>query len=248
MADRLEPKDENAPARRHRSALPKSDARRRYLEMGSLAALEQIRRDAGQLESDAMAIGPFARLDAGAVAARDSKTRGAITNLFGSQAIYQAQTMSMALDAAEISELADWPSPRAFAEPEAWVAAFFTSQAARGPAHGAEPAISYSSLWTLWLGVVPYGLWSERIAAPSMDEYGRRVAQIEAVFAEALDHFGLALRDDSTIADLACGAASLIEGSWLNQCLTGTHPRDPDLPISEALVRAGKMLWRGAVR
>src|SRR5690349_12098362 len=100
--------------RRRRSALPKEAARRRYLEIGSLAALEQIRHDAEVLDAEAMAIGPFARLDAGAVAAREGKTRGAITNLFGSQAAYQAATMSMTLDAGDIAGLADWPDPAGF--------------------------------------------------------------------------------------------------------------------------------------
>ncbi len=165
---------------RRRSPLPRDDARRRYLEMGALAALEQIRHDAGDLDRDAMAVGPFARLDASAVAARDGKTRGAITNLFGSQLAYQVRTMGMALDAAEISGLADWPPLAAFPDAEAWVAAFFAAQSARGPTHGAAPSMSYASLWALWLGVLPYGLWSERIAAPSMEEFGRRVAQLEA--------------------------------------------------------------------
>ena len=239
--------DGDGEKRRRRSALPKDAARRRYLEMGSLAALERIRHDADVLDANALAIGPFARLDAGAVAARDGKTRGAITNLFGSQAAYQAETMNLTLDAGEIAELADRPDPAAFADADAWVDALFAGQSARGPRHAAEPAMSYASLWALWLGVVPYGLWSERVATPSMDEYERRVAQLEAIFAEALAHFGLSLRPDATLVDLACGAASLIEGVWLNQCLTRAHPRDPDQPISETLVRAGRMLWRGAV-
>ena len=233
--------------RRPRSALPKDAARRRYLEIGSLAALEQIRHDAEVLEASALAIGPFARLDAGAVAARDGKTRGAITNLFGSQAAYQAETMRLTLDAGEIAELAEWPYPAGFADADAWVEALFAGQSALGPQHAAEPAMSYASLWVLWLGAVPYGLWSERVAEPSMQEYDRRIGQLAAIFAEALAHFGLRLRRDTTLADLACGAASLIEGVWLNQCLTGAHPRDPGQPISETLVRAGRMLWRGAV-
>lgn len=233
--------------RRHRWKLPKDDARTCYLEMGARAALERIRDDAPVLEHGAMAIGPFARLDAAAVAARDGKTREAITNLFGSQTVFQTRTMDRVLDAAEISELADWPDPEAFADPDAWIGAFFASRSARGPARGAEPAMSYATLWTLWLGVVPYGLWSERVAAPSMEEYGRRVAQAEAVFAGAVAHFGLTLRAGVTIPDLAYGAASLIEGVGLNQCLVTAHPRDPAAPISEALIRAGRMLWHGAI-
>ena len=232
---------------RMRSPLPKDAARRRYLEIGSIAALEQIRDDARVLDAEAMAIGPFARLDAGAVAARDGKTRGAITNLFGSQAAYQSATMSLALDAGELAELADWPRPADFADAGAWVEALFAGQSACGPRHGAEPATIYAALWVLWLGAVPYGLWSERVAGPSMVEFDRRVDQLAAIFAEALAHFRLTLRPGTTLEDLAAAAASLIEGVWLNQCLMTHDPRNPDRPMSETLVRAGRMLWNGAI-
>ena len=246
MADAASSGDEAA-TRRKRSALPKDVARQRYLEIGAFATLEQIRADARLLEDEAMAIGPFARLDAGAVAAREGKTRGAITNLFGSQAAYQVATMGMALDAGEIAELADWPDPAAFTDDLAWVEALFAGQSAFGPQHGSEPATTYAALWVLWLGAVPYGLWSERVAAPSMFEFDRRLEQLEALFAEALAHFDLTLREGTTVADLAAAAASLIEGVWLNQCLSATNPTNPAQPISEAMVRAGRMLWCGAV-
>lgn len=247
MAEAAKTDDTAGPKRRKRSALPKDAARLRYLQIGALAALEQIRHDAQALDVDAMAIGPFARLDAGAVAAREGKTRGAITNLFGSQAAYQAATMSMALDAGEIAELADWPDPADFADAGAWVEAFFASQSAAGPQHGAEPATTYASLWVLWLGAVPYGVWSERVAAPSIMEFDRRLVQLEAVFAEALARFGLSLRPGATLADLAAASASLIEGVWLNQCLTRTDPRNRERPIADILVRAGRLVWNGAV-
>lgn len=232
---------------RRRSTLPKEAARQRYLETGAIAALEQIREDAGHIDSEGMAVGAFARLDAGAVAARDGKTRGAITNLFGSQAAYQSATMSLALDAGEIAGLADWPRPADFADADAWVGALFAGQSAFGPRHGAEPATGYASLWVLWLGAVPYGLWSERVAVPSMIEFGRRVDQLAGIFAEAFAHFRLTLRPGTTLDDLATAAASLIEGVWLNQCLTSGNPSEPSQPVSEALVRAGRMLWNGAV-
>ena len=41
-----------------------------------------------------------------------------------------------------------------------------------------------------------------------------------------------------TLADLAGAAASLIEGAWLNQCLT-----EPD---DAFLRRSGRLLWAGA--
>lgn len=84
------------------------------------------------------------------------------------------------------------------------------------------------------------------MAQPSMEELDRRVRQLEAAFGDALARFGLRLRDGVTLTDLATGAASLIEGAWLNQCLTRSHPRLPDEPISASLVRAGPLLWLGA--
>jgi hypothetical protein len=103
--------------------------------------LEQIRRDSERLEGNSLVVGPFARLDANRVAAADDKTRGAITNLFGSQAAFQADTMARALSASD-----------------------------------------------------------------------------------------------------------LIEGAWLNQCLTTRHPADPSEPIAAVLRRSGRLFWRGATR
>ena len=81
-----------------RSTLPRHAARLRYVEIGEVVALEQIKTDSEALDAGTVAIGPFARLDANAVAARDGKTRGVITNLFGSQAAFQAETMALALE------------------------------------------------------------------------------------------------------------------------------------------------------
>ena len=66
----------------------------------------------------AIAVGPFARLDANAVAAREGKTRGAITNLFGSQAAFQAETMALALNAGEWVERVEFPAPADFPTPK----------------------------------------------------------------------------------------------------------------------------------
>ncbi len=80
-----------------RSRLPQQEARQRYVEIGELVALEQIKKDSETLDLHSIAVGPFARLDANEVAARDGKTRGVISNLFGNQAAFQAETMSLAL-------------------------------------------------------------------------------------------------------------------------------------------------------
>ena len=229
-----------------RSTLPRDAARRRYVEIGELAVLEQIRRDSEALDERAIAVGPVAPLDANSVAARDGKPRGAITNLFGSQAAFQAETMALALGAGDWIERIELPDPAAHATAAEWVDALLAGESERGPRHDADPAGSYGFLWALWLSAVPYGLWSERVSAPSMDEHAQFVRRLEAAFARALEHFGVALRDDTTVNDLACATASLVEGVWLNQCLTDRHPFDAAEPIGEVLLRGGRLLWRGA--
>jgi hypothetical protein len=233
--------------KRGRSTLPKEEARRRYVEIGELVALEQIRKDAKLLDGGATAIGPFARIDANAVAARDGKTRGAVTNLFGSQAAFQAETMALALNADQWIEQVKFPAPADFATAEAWFDALRAGQAERGPVHGAKPTVDDGFLWALWLSTIPYGLWSEHVSRPSMKEYVQWLRRLERILAQALDHFGLGLRAGTTINDFACALASLIEGIWLNQCLTKHHPCDPAAPISTLLHRSGRLLWQGAV-
>jgi hypothetical protein len=233
--------------KRGRSTLPKDEARRRYVEIGELVALEQIRKDAKLLGSGAAAIGPFARIDANAVAARDGKTRGAVTNLFGSQAAFQAETMALALNADEWVERVAFPAPADFPAAEAWFDAVLAGQAARGPVHGAKPTVDDGFLWALWLSTIPYGLWSEHVSRPSMKEYVQWLRRLERILADALDHFGLELGAGTTVNDFACALASLIEGIWLNHCLTRHHPCDPAEPIATLLLRSGRLLWRGAV-
>jgi hypothetical protein len=231
---------------RTRSTLPKPEARKRYVEIGEIAALEQIREDARLLDAGSIAVGPFARLDANAVAARDGKTRGAISNLFGSQAAFQAETMALALSAGDWITEIHFPAPADFDDADGWFDALLEAEASRGPRHGSVPTLDYGALWALWLSAVPYGLWSEAIAEPSMEEHVQWIERLEIMLQEALDHFALSLRDGVTINDLACALASQIEGSWLNQCLTRWHPTDPGEPVSTALRRSGRLLWRGA--
>jgi hypothetical protein len=133
-----------------------------------------------------------------------------------------------------------------FPSAEAWLDALLEGESARGPHKGAEPEVTYASLWALWLSAVPYGLWSERVRAPSMDEHVTWVARLERELERALQHFGVALREGTTVTDMAGALASLIEGVWLNQCLTTRHPADPSQPISAVVVRSGRLLWRGA--
>ena len=229
-----------------RSRLPRSEARQRYVEIGELAALKQIKSDAKALDNQMIAIGPFARLDAGAVAARDGKTRGAITNLFGSQSAFQGEIMALALNAGEWIDRIEFADPAAFASADAWLDAFFAGESARGPRHRATPVVNYSFLWALWLSAVPYGMWSAEISKASFDEHRKWVERLEDVVKRALEHFGMTLRKGTTINDLACAIATLVEGAWLNQCLTTRHPCDPAEPIATLLLRAGRLLWLGA--
>ncbi len=53
------------------------------------------------------------------------------------------------------------------------------------------------------------------------------IERLEQAVEGALDHFGLALREDTTANDLACALASMVEGVWLNQCLTDQPPVRP---------------------
>jgi hypothetical protein len=192
-----------------------------------------------------MPVGPFARLDAGAVAARDGKTRGAITNLFGSQAAFQAETMALALDVGDWIEQIEYPAPADFPTADAWLDAFLAGESARGPQHGAEPSGSYGFNWALWLSAVPYGLWSDRIAVPPIDEHVRWLDRLEALFEEALHHFDLTVRAGTTVREMASAFASQIEGVWLNQCLTTRNPSNRSEPISTVLRRSGRLLWLG---
>ena len=231
-----------------RSRLPRDEARQRYVEIGVQVALERIRADAESLRTGSVVIGPFANLDANAVAARDGKTRGVIANLFGSQSAFQAATMALALGAQELIEEIEHPRPADYPDADAWVDAFFGEQSARGPSHGSEPRDYYTSLWTLWLSAVPYAVWSDEDAEPGLAETRDWMSGMVAVFAEALDHFDLILRPGTSLDDLAVATAGLVEGLWLTQCQTARHPIEPTEPIATALRRSGRMLWNGATR
>jgi hypothetical protein len=229
-----------------RSKLSQPEARRRYVEIGELAVLQQIREDSRALDDNAIAVGPFGRLDAAAVAAQDGKTRGAITNLFGSQAAFQVETMTLALNAADWIERFEYPAPAGFSSADTWIDAVFAAESARGPRHAAEPEVNYAFLWALWLSAVPYGIWSRRVSRPSADEFVQHVEKLERIFAQGMEHFDFTLRHGITLDQLACSAATLIEGAWLNQCLMLRHPCEPDEPVASVLTRAGRMLWHGA--
>ena len=128
----------SAETRQRRSTLSKSAARQRYVEIGELAVLQQIQRDSEALDQSAIAVGPFARLDANAVAAQDGKTRGAVTNVFGSQAAFQVATMELALSAGDWIAAIEYPRPPDFATAER--GSTRSSRASRRAGRGTAPS------------------------------------------------------------------------------------------------------------
>ena len=111
----------------------RDEARKRYVSKGELVALEQIKRDSELLAEHDFAVGPFARMDANAVAAQEGKTRGAINNVFGSQSAFQAETMALTLNAGAWIELLEFPDPNDFPDAETWMDALLIAESARGP-------------------------------------------------------------------------------------------------------------------
>ncbi len=168
---------------RNRSQLSRDDARSRYLQLAETALLAQIRVDALRLDREddqrRVAVGPFARLNAEEVASSaDGKSRGAITNLFKSQRQFQLDAMALVLDDPNVDASVP-PDPREFDDPREWIEAVASAESERGPLHGMEPAASYATSWVLWLSQVPYGVWSERIAEPSMREFRHSAERVE---------------------------------------------------------------------
>jgi AcrR family transcriptional regulator len=240
-------------AKRRRSLLPPEEARQRYIRAAEAVLLEQIQVDAGRLDrqDDARreAVGPFAKLNAEQVAARvDGKSRGAITNLFKSQRQFQLEAMALVLEDPAVDTFA-LPDPRAFDDADVWIGAVAAAESERGPLHDMDPIVGYALSWGLWLSQVPYGIWSEHIAGPSMHEFRRSADRLEAdCVRPALEHFSLEVRPPWTAADLAAALNSLVEGLWLNQCLSREHPTRSGAPVVDAARDALTMLWRGATK
>jgi hypothetical protein len=238
---------------RRRSNLSPDEARRRYIQLAELALLEQIQVDARRLDreddGDRVAVGPFARLKADQVAAAaDGKSRGAITNLFKSQRQFQLQAMGLVLEDPTVDATV-MPDPRGFDDPGEWIEAVATAQSERGPLHEMTPEVEYGQNWILWLSQVPYGVWSPRIAEPSMREFRHSAERLEVrVVRPGLAHFGLEVRPPWTTLDLAAAMDSLIEGLWLNQCLSREHPTAQGAATAQAARNAVRMIWQGATR
>ncbi len=133
--------------------------------------------------------------------------------------------------------------------PAHWIEAIATFESARGPMHEIENLEGYAAGWVLFLGQVPYGIWSEYIAEPSMKEFRGSAERLErGAILPALEHFGLEVRPPLTSLDLAAAMQSMIEGLWINQCLTPEHPTRPGEPTVHAARNALRMLWQGATQ
>ena len=112
-----------------------------------------------------------------------------------------------------------------------------------------EPAVGYGLVWALWLSQVPYGIWSEHIATPSMREFRHSAERLDSdCVRPALERFSLEMRPPWTTLDLASAMNSLVEGLWLNQCLSSEHPTRPSVPVAQATLDALRMLWQGATQ
>ena len=181
------------------------------------------------LDDHSIAVGPFARLDANAVAARDGKTRGAISNLFGSQAAFQAETMALALSAGDWIERIEYPDPRDVPGRRR-VARRVPRRASRRAARAtaATRPSTTASLWALWLSAVPVRA-VERAGQPAEHggaRPGGRGASSGCSAARSTTSGSRCARTPrSTTSRARC--ASLIEGVWLNQCLTTPAPDRP---------------------
>jgi hypothetical protein len=239
--------------RRRRSTLQPDELRRRYIQLGELVLLEQIRADAEKLDApeNGTPLGSFARLDAGEVAGRVGKTRGSITNLFGSQAAFQFATMTLGIadfeDVGGVREVT-YPAPSEYADPESWLEAVARIDSERGPLHGRAPT-GYAARWTLWVSLLPHGVWSKRIAGPSGSEFENWTRWIHSELLEpALSHFGLEMAPPFQAGELALAMANAIEGLWLSQAMIERYSVGDGLSVERAARNALTMLWRGATR
>ena len=231
-------------------------AEQTYIRAGELEVFRQLQRDAVALDADLVEDRAFAR---GAVPAaprttpcwrRWARHAGAINNLWGSQEAFRAAVMHLFLNDETLGvDEVDYPDPRSFADPDSWTAAWAAVEIDAGPRHGMPPENRYGLRWVTWLGLVPYGFWSESVAAASMQEYRDGAARFASQILEpALAHFELELAGSTTIDDVTVAASSIVEGFWLNAALTADDPLGRPSSISATLATSLQMLLRGATQ
>ena len=178
------------------------------------------------------------------------KTRGAINHLWGSQEAFRTAIMAAFLNDAGLGlDEVELPDPRIADDLDTWISCWAQAEVDRGPRHGMEPENRYGLRWAAWLGLVPYGIWSDTVARPSMAEFRSTVQHVaHEMLAPAFEHFGLTLVDGTTLEDVALAATSAIEGSWLNAALTDRDPIGRESTIAHSLATTLRLIVRGAAR
>lgn len=235
-----------------RSRLTRDHAEQTYIRAGELEVFRQLQRDATALDEalpdSTIAVGPFSRLRADLVVDDLGKTRGAINNLWGSQEGFRSAVMSVFLNDVSLGlDDVDQPDPEQSPTVDDWIQRWAEAEIERGPQHGMAPQNRYGLRWAAWLGLVPYGVWSDAVAAPSIEEFRAGVTHLaDEVLRPAFAHFELTVAEPATIHDLAVAASSLIEGSWLNAALSPDDPIDRDRSIAARLATSLQLLVRGA--
>ena len=230
-----------------RSTLPRDEARRRYVEIGQLAALEQIKRDSEALDRRSIAVGPFARLDAGAVA--EPRRQDARRDL---EPVRQPGRLPGRDDGAGARrgrlDRAARATPRPPTIPTPAPGSTRCSPPSRraGRSRARRPKVDYAALWALWLSAVPYGLWSERISEPSMEEHVQWVERLEQRFGEAIEHFGLQAARGHDARRPRRRGGEPDRGRVAQPVPDHTPPVGPREPIATFLRRSGRLLWEGA--
>jgi hypothetical protein len=232
--------------------LRRSDAEETYVRAGELEVYRQLQRDARDVDASlrqerAIAVGPFGRVRTDAVVDALGKTRGAINNLWGSQEAFRAAIMHLFLDDTTLGlNDVEYPAPASCGDLDEWIERWAAVEIERGPRHGMEPESRYGMRWAAWLGLVPYGIWSESIAAASLHEYRAGVQHVaHAVLEPAFEQFGVVLHDAS-IEELATAVTSAIEGCWLNAALTPDDPVERGGTIASSLATSLRLILRGA--
>lgn len=232
--------------------LRRDQARETYVRAGELEVYRQLQRDAEHLDESlpnerTLALGPFGRMRTDAVVDALGKTRGAINNVWGSQEAFRAAIMHLFLDDTTLGlDDVEYPDPASCADLDEWIDRWAQIEIERGPQHRMPPEARYGTRWAAWLGLVPYGVWSETVAAASLHEFSAGVDHIrDEVLTPALEHFGVGV-DDDTMDDLAVAASSMIEGCWLNAALSPHDPAGRGGTIATTLASSLRLLVRGA--
>jgi hypothetical protein len=238
-----------------RNRLTRDHASQTYIRAGELEVFRQLQRDAvaldGTMADDrAFAVGPFSRLRADGVVDELGKTRGAITNVWGSQEAFRAAVMNVFLNDVSLGiDDVHYPDPVEAATLDGWIDAWAAVEIERGPRHGMDPESRYGLRWAAWLGLVPYGIWSTAVATSSIEEFRLGAERYATdVLGPALGHFGLTLVEPTTLSDLAAAVSSTIEGTWLSSCLSAADPIGREQPIATTLATSLRLLVRGATR